>query len=83
MVPCGIEPVEKPDATNPECARSVLKERRDIGAGQAIRVPWIVHEHFEFIAVESIQAVPAPKPDEAAIVLDDLIAAGLRQAIRC
>jgi len=67
-----IEPIQKLETSDPERTRAVLEKRRDESARQAVRAPWIVHEYLEFITVESVQAVLGPKPDEPAIVLDDL-----------
>src|ERR1700733_1966341 len=48
---------------------AVIEERCDVGAGWAIGAPRIVSEYLEFVAVESVQSVLSPKPDEPAIVL--------------
>jgi|HubBroStandDraft_1064217.scaffolds.fasta_scaffold13537_4 hypothetical protein len=55
--------------SDPERTRTVIEERCDVGAGWAIGAPRIVSEYLEFVAVESVQSVLSPKPDEPAIVL--------------
>ena len=54
----------------------------DINAAEAVRVRWIMCEHLEFISVVPIQTVLSAEPDEALIVLDDLISLGLRESLR-
>ena len=63
----GIETIQYLVASYPQQAGSILEQRGNPGAGEAVAPQWIVHEHLELITVIAVEAVLGSKPDEAFI----------------
>lgn len=81
----GLLFVTKPD--NPDQALVIIEEGTVFEKGgnqytaQAVGSPGFMLEHFEFVAVVSVQSILRPKPDESLIILYNLGYFRLRQSI--
>jgi hypothetical protein len=77
-----VEPIQKLIATDPQGSRTIFEQGMDVNTAQAVLAGRIMCEHFEFIAVVSVETILSPEPDESLIVLYDLSNLGLGQALR-
>jgi len=68
-------------ASHPDRPGAVFEQREDIHAGQAPGILVVVRKNLEAVAVVAIQAVLGTKPDEAQVVLDELVHAGLGESL--
>ena len=68
---------------DPERAIAILEEGANEHAAEAVRISWIVNEHFEVVAVVPVQPILRAKPHEALIVLHNLSNLCLRQPVGC
>src|SRR5580658_8342470 len=78
-----IKTIKRPIASDPQHAGAVFEQRINVGSGEAVHPTRFVHEYLEFVAVVTVQAVLRAKPDETAVVLDNLRNSGLRKPVRC
>ena len=79
----SIEFIEKLIASDPERAIAIFEEHLDFHPTEAVGISWVVNEQFEVVAVVPVHPILRAKPDEALIVLYDLVNFCLRQPVGC
>src|SRR5580658_1974054 len=77
-----IKTVKRPIASDPQHAGAVFVQRINVGSGETVHSTGFVHKYLKFVPVVTVYTVLRTKPDEAAIVLDNLRNAGLRKTFR-